>query len=142
MAASFTITLDNNPNPEDWRLVDNGLRSFNLEHAPDDLCQRLAVFLRNRDGAIVGGLLGETYWGWLHIDVLWLSDSVRRLRFGSKLLAEAEAEALRRGCRHAHLETMSFQAQGFYEQHGYSVFAILDDLPAGHQRIYMKKDLA
>jgi hypothetical protein len=37
---------------------------------------------------------------------------------------------------------MSFQAQPFYEKLGFSVFGTLDDLPVGHQRIFLKKNLS
>jgi GNAT superfamily N-acetyltransferase len=56
-------------------------------------------------------------------------------------MAEAEAEALRRGCHAASLDTYSFQARGFYERLGYSVFGIIDDCPPGHSRIYLIKRL-
>ncbi len=141
MGPSFTFALESNPSPEEVQAVQEGLRTFNRQKASDDNHQPLTIFLRGPDGAIAGGLLGGTYWGWLHVDILWLSEEARGQGLGSRLLAAAEAEALRRGCRHAHLDTMSFQARGFYEKHGYSVFGVLEQLPQGHQRIYMKKDL-
>ena len=58
------------------------------------------------------------------------------------MLAAAEAEALRRGCRGARLFTYSFQARGFYEKHGYTVFGVLDDFPPGHSQIWLRKTLA
>jgi hypothetical protein len=53
----------------------------------------------------------------------------------------AEAEAVRRGCHGAQLDTYSFQAQGFYEKLGYAVFGIVEDYPSGHSRIYLSKRL-
>jgi hypothetical protein len=35
-----------------------------------------------------------------------------------------------------------FQAAGFYERHGYSVFGVLDDMPLGHKRFFLKRALA
>jgi len=55
------------------------------------------------------------------------------------MLAQAEREALARGCRGAWLDTYSFQAREFYERQGYSVFGILDDYPPGQKRIFMQK---
>jgi hypothetical protein len=40
-----------------------------------------------------------------------------------------------------HLDTMSFQALPFYQKQGYTVFGILEDLPEGHRRYYLRKDL-
>ena len=53
-----------------------------------------------------------------------------------------EAEAIRRGCKGAYLDTFSYQARPFYEKLGYEVFGTLDDYPTGHQRFYMRKRLS
>jgi ribosomal protein S18 acetylase RimI-like enzyme len=60
---------------------------------------------------------------------------------GRQLLTGAEAEAVRRGCLGAWLDTYSFQARGFYERVGYSVFGSIDNYPPGHSRIFLKKVL-
>lgn len=39
------------------------------------------------------------------------------------------------------VETLSFQAIGFYLKSGYQVFAQLDDKPPGHTWYYLKKEL-
>jgi GNAT superfamily N-acetyltransferase len=136
------IRLEQNPSPEDVGVIRKGLEATNRLYAPDDNYQPLAVLLRTADQRLVGGLLGETYWGWLHVGVLWLDESVRDQGYGSQLLATAEQEAIRRGCRHVHLDTMSFQAVSFYQQHGYVEFGVLEDLPAGHSRHFFTKTLA
>src|SRR5512146_2292691 len=139
-APVLSLSLESSPSPDDVDFVRQGLRSYNLRFAPDDNHQFLYIFLRAADGSIMGGLLGDTYWGWLYISILWIHEDFRRQGYGDRLLAMAEAEAIRRGCHAAHLDTMSFQAQPFYERHGYSVFGVLDDLPRGHQRIFLKKN--
>ena len=57
------------------------------------------------------------------------------------MLAAAEAEGTRRGCTAAVLYTISFQAPGFYERHGYRVFGTIDCAPPGTSRIFMSKNL-
>jgi hypothetical protein len=57
------------------------------------------------------------------------------------LLQAAKHEALKRGCQQMGLTSSSFQAPGFYQQHGFEVFAILDDHPRGHQHYYLRKRL-
>jgi GNAT superfamily N-acetyltransferase len=138
---NYTIELETDPNVDDVHAIYDGLTAFNHQHAPRDHYQPLVLALRDGTGKVIGGLVGETYWEWLHVDALWLDESVRGLTFGTKLLQMAEQEAVRRGCRHVHLDTMSFQAQPFYEKLGYTVFGVLDDLPEGSQRIFLKKDL-
>ena len=51
------------------------------------------------------------------------------------------AEAIRRGCWGAYLNTFSYQARPFYEKLGYQVFGTLDVYPAGHQEFFMRKRL-
>jgi GNAT superfamily N-acetyltransferase len=138
----LSLTLEISPSPDDVQAVRDGLRAFNRLHAPDDDHRELVLLLRSPDGSIAGGLLGETYWGWLHVGILWIDEKHRRQGHGTRLLAAAESEAVRRGCRHAHLDTMDFQSQPFYEKHGYRVWGELPDLPAGHRRIFLWKRLA
>jgi len=77
----------------------------------------------------------------MHIDYLCVQESARGQGLGSRLLQAAEAEALRRQCRYCHLETHEFQAPAFYAKHGYAVFARLEGLPPGHEKIFLKKEL-
>ena len=137
----LSVTLEAEPTRDDVRLVQQGLEAYNLLYAPADNYQPLAVFLRTGDKSIVGGLLGATYWQWLHVGFLWIQATYRGKGYGERLLATAEQEAVRRGCTAVHLDTLSFQALPFYEKLGYSVFGQLANHPAGHSRYYLKKDL-
>jgi GNAT superfamily N-acetyltransferase len=60
---------------------------------------------------------------------------------GSRLMADAEQEALRRGCDSAHLMTGSFNALPFYQKRGYTIFGELSDMPPGHTQYFMCKKL-
>ena len=140
-SSTLVISLEDNPPSQDVMYVQNCLQEFNLLHAPADNYQPLQIFLRTEEKTILGGLLGETYWGWLHISYLWIDESLRKQGFGKQIMQIAEQEAVRRGCHSVHLDTMSFQALPFYEGLGYSVFGTLNDLPAGHKRIFLMKTL-
>ncbi len=141
MLDNYFITITDNPDPNDVQIIENGLTAFNLQHAPPEKYQRLVVVLRAVDNRIVGGILGNTWWGWLRIDVLWIDEAVRDQDWGTRVMAAAEAEAIRRGCHHSFLDTMSFQALPFYLKLGYTVFGQLDDLPLGHARYFLQKTL-
>jgi GNAT superfamily N-acetyltransferase len=138
---AFSISFEDSPKPEDVSRVVEGLTGYNRLHAPDDQYQALVLFLRDSTDGLVGGLLGETYWGWLHVRVLWLEEGVRRRGYGTQLLEKAEEEAVRRGCSYAYLDTLSFQAREFYEGKGYTAFGRLDDHPVGHSRHFLTKQL-
>jgi ribosomal protein S18 acetylase RimI-like enzyme len=104
--------------------------------------RELTFVARADDGSVIGAALGETGRGWLHVSVVWVTESSRNLGLGTKLVGAMEAEAVKRGCRGAYLDTFSYQARPFYEKLGYEVFGTLDDYPAGHQRFYMRKRLS
>ncbi|MBA4384093.1 MAG: GNAT family N-acetyltransferase [Anaerolinea sp.] len=140
--SSILITNEPDAPESDAAFVRQGLCSFNNQFINDDGYQPLNLFLRREDGSIAGGLLGDMYWGWLSINILWIDESLRSQGYGERLLKMAEEEALNRGCLAVHLDTMSFQAKPFYLKYGYTVFGVLDDLPVGHQRIFMWKPLA
>jgi RimJ/RimL family protein N-acetyltransferase len=138
---AISPTIEATPDPADVQMVWDGLTAYNESQVGDDGHQRLTLFLRSPEGTIVGGLLGDTYWGWVHVSALWIADAFRHQGYGRSLLAAAEQEAVRRGCHHAHLDTMSFQALSFYEQQGYTVFGQLDAMPSGHSRYFLRKAL-
>lgn len=139
--AVYTLKITDEADKEDVLAIYRGLDSYNVQHAQAMNYHPLVIFMRDEAGKIAGGLNGETYWGWLHVDGLWVDEAVRGQDYGSQLLEMAEQEALRRGCKGSHLDTMSFQAQPFYEKHGYTAWGVLEDLPLGHRRIFMQKVL-
>jgi GNAT superfamily N-acetyltransferase len=142
MDKTYTMTVEETPDPGDARFVFERLLEFNRSRTGvDDGHRRLAILLRNESNEIVGGLLGGTFWGWLHVDTLWIAENLRHQGYGHTLLAAAEQEAIARGCHHALLDTMSFQARPFYEKQGYTVFGELHDIPIGHSRYFMQKQL-
>ena len=136
-----SVTVTDKPDLGDVQFIEEGLTTYNLLHAPPDNYQRLVVLLRAEDGALWGGILGNTWWGWLRIDVLWIDEAARGQDWGTRLMEAAEVEAIRRGCHHVFLDTMSFQALPFYLKLGYTVFGQLDDLPVGHVRYFLQKQL-
>ncbi len=141
MKTACTITLEENPDPAEVAAIRDGLAAFNRTAASDGTFTRLTLVVRAPDGKVAGGLIGGTYWGWLYVEDLWLSEEYRGQDLGSQLLACAEQAARERGCYAVHLDTMDFQAPGFYEKQGYTVWGVLENIPRGHRRIFYKKDL-
>jgi GNAT superfamily N-acetyltransferase len=101
----------------------------------------LAVLARDPGtGDVVGGLTGRTSLGLLFVDLFHLPPELRGAGLGSRILAEAEREAVRRGCTAGVLYTINFQAPGFYRKHGWQVFG---EVPGtnGVSRIFLSKTL-
>jgi GNAT superfamily N-acetyltransferase len=141
MNNEYHFELTDSAEPNDIQVIREGLDAYDAtQGAPVDW-KLLYIFLRDGQGNIVGGLTGGTYWGWLYIGRLWLVENVRGLGYGSRLLIEAEQEALKRGCHHAYLDTQDFQALRFYQEHGYTIYGELEDMPLGHKRYSLQKKL-
>lgn len=136
------LAIEEHPSPADRTFLEDRLYDFNVAAARIADGRLLGIFLRDDDGAIAAGLYGWTWGGCLEIDLLWVREDRRGRGYGSRLVAAAEAEAIRRGCRRALLDTHSFQAPGFYQKLGYEIYAALDDYPNGHKKYYLRKSLA
>jgi GNAT superfamily N-acetyltransferase len=141
MADEYQIVYVDEPEKSAWGIIGRGVANYNKQQAGDNKFQRLCFVLHAPDQTIVGGVLGETYWDWLYIDLLWVKDELRGRGYGHRLLVAAEQEARQRGAKNAYLDTFSFQAPDFYERHGYQVFGELQDFPPGYQRYFLKKEL-
>ena len=135
------IDVDAAPTQEDIAVVRAGLRAHNQRHLPGQEWRNIALYLRDAEDRILGGVLAEIGWDWLHISILWVDERTRGQGYGSRLLAAIEAEARRAGCRGVFLDTFSFQARPFYERNGYEVFGALADFPAGYERYFLRKSL-
>jgi GNAT superfamily N-acetyltransferase len=137
------ITMTDAPTPEMRKAIVEPLIEFNHSRiGKPETYRALAILLSDpRSHEIVGGLYGSTAFSHLWVDLLLVPESMRGIGIGRKLVTQAEAEAMRRGCRAAVLDTFSFQARGFYERLGYLVFGTLNDCPPGHSRFYLTKRL-
>ena len=136
-----SLQVEDNPDPEEIRRLAQGLVAHNLGRVEPPGYQEFAVFLRDGDGRLAGGVKGYTQWGWLFMSHLWVDEALRGRGWGRALIETAAREAVRRGCRAAHLDTFGFQAPGFYARLGYATFGTLDDFPPGHKRFFLWKRL-
>jgi GNAT superfamily N-acetyltransferase len=138
----LTLAVDTSPVAADLAGLQDGLGRHALPITGVPGFVPLAIFLRDARGTVVGGVAARINWNWLDISLLWVDDRLRTTGWGGRLMEALEAEAVARGCTDAHVDTFSYQARPFYERLGYRAFAVLDDYPPGHQRIYLRKRLA
>ena len=133
--------MNDHPSKNEINYIREALKHFNDAQVGSDNHTPINIVEYDKEGNVIGGIMGGTYWGWMHIDVLWVHEDFRKKGIGSKLLVEAENEAIRRGCHHVHLDTMSWQAPEFYLNHGYKVIGILPDIPDGNKKYMLQKSL-
>src|SRR3990170_1733334 len=79
-----SLDLDPAPRPVDLRVIHEGLRAFTDGHAGPVNARPFAIFVRDHDGNVVGGLEGELRWTWLFIGYLWLPERLRVRGWGAR----------------------------------------------------------
>lgn len=137
------LSVTDNPDAEAQRIIDDGLADFNAGCAGYRDWRPLAVLSCDpKNGKVLGGMLGRTSLGLLFIDLVFLPEELRGRSVGSRMLSMAEEEGWCRGCRTGVLYTISFQAPGFYERHGWREFGRIPCDPPGTSRVFMTKDIS
>ena len=134
------IELVSEPDDALRRAIQAPLSAFNEALAGPSGHLTLALAVRDGSGAVCGGLWGHTAYGWLYTQLLVVPAAARGQGLGRALMLEAEAEARRRGCAQAWVDTI-FGGRGFYERLGYTLFGELSDHPPGFTRSFLKKNL-
>ena len=135
------IELTDSPDDRDEAFVIAQTRAYNAAFTVEDV-RSLCVFIKDGEQRVIAGLTAKTYWEYLEIQFLWVHEHHREAGLGSELMVAAEAEAARRGCKHAFLDTLSFQAFEFYKKLGYSEFGRLSGFSGRHERHFLRKVLA
>lgn len=138
---SFEVEVTQEIQVEKRNLIARRLQEFNAPHLGDHPFGALDVYIRDDEGKIVGGLIGEFAFCCLNIQVLWIEEHLRGQGIGSSILKAAEDAAMRNGCKFASLDTMSFQAPLFYQKHGYVRVGAVEGYPGGARKIFMRKSL-
>ena len=141
--SSIVITAEPDAAEQVRAALRAGLEEFNAQFAPASEFLPLTLTARNSDNQLIGGLTGQMRpgWGWLYLDMLWVAAAYRRQGIGQRLMRAAENHAQQHGCAYATVRTVSFQAPGFYEKLGYTVFGVQDNHPPGHRWLFFSKQL-
>lgn len=141
MSPASTVRVTVDPDLDGGRAlaIREMLRDYNARFIgrPDWL--PLVITALDCEDDMVGGLVGQYGLGWLHVDMLAVSPERRRTGIGAQLLEQAEHWARQRGALGVYLDTIEFQALGFYERLGYRKFGEQADNPPGYVRYYLEK---
>ena len=134
------------PNDAQRRFISDHIVGYNFAATGISGWHPVGFFLARPEahrfaGEPLGGLTGHVWGSWLHVQFLWIADALRGQRHGTRLMDAAEQFAIERGATAATLETHSFSAPDFYRKRGYVEFGRLDDYPAGHAKLFMRKSL-
>jgi GNAT superfamily N-acetyltransferase len=138
-ASTVRITVDPDLDGERALAIREMLRDYNARFIgrPDWL--PLVITALDGDEGLAGGLVGEYGLGWLHVTMLAVAPERRRTGIGAQLLEHAEQWARQRGALGVYLDTIEFQALGFYTRLGYRRFGEQADNPPGFVRYHLEK---
>jgi GNAT superfamily N-acetyltransferase len=137
-----SIAFKPDPVAADMDAIFKPLVVFNTEATGRTWPRQEAVFhLLDDTGANVGGLAGWSTFDWFFVVGLLVPEALRGQGLGRELIGRAETYAREQGLIGVWLDTFDFQARGFYEKLGYTVFGTLDDHPIGGRRFFLKKRL-
>ena len=137
------LTAPQPPQDDEIEALRIGLSGFNVSQAGPQLYElrreRIASFIKVEEGKVHGGIIADIKWDWLHVDWLWIDESLRRDGRGNRLLGAMGQYAQSQGITNYHLETTSFQASPSTQKQGYEVFGQLPDMPPGHISYFLRK---
>ena len=115
------IIYTGNPNPEDINFLGKSIADYEVEQKGQKPIEYFGFFIRDRANNIQGGCNGAILYGCLHVDQLYVAESLRKQGYGKKLMRAAEKLAKERDCTFATVNTMDWEALEFYKKLGYFV---------------------
>jgi GNAT superfamily N-acetyltransferase len=135
------LIFDTDPSHDDIRTLDDRLYGFNMQATGHTDGELYAIFLRDENGAVIGGADGWTWGATCYVKHLFVPEAMRGQGLGTKLMDRIEQEALARRCALIVLETHDFQAPDFYRRRGYVATGSVEDYPRGHRNFTFVKKL-
>ncbi|MEM7355486.1 MAG: hypothetical protein AAF657_32030, partial [Acidobacteriota bacterium] len=68
---ALQLTLDESPAPTDLDRLRQGLQEHSASFVDRPGFRPLALFARDADGALIGGVYASINWNWVDITLLW-----------------------------------------------------------------------
>jgi GNAT superfamily N-acetyltransferase len=89
----------------------------------------------------MAGISGIVWGGCRELQAMWVDEPLRGRGLARALVAGAEVEAGRRGCRLVQFRAYDLLAPGLYERLGYDVVGSIEGCPGGGIARWYRKDL-
>jgi ribosomal protein S18 acetylase RimI-like enzyme len=124
MTLTIQSTLD--PSHEDIEFLYNGISKEAAKKRGMRPNVFFGFFLKDDMGQTVGGLNGFCYYGCLYMDQLYIDEDYRGQGWGTKLVQAAEEFGITQGSKMFTVNTMDWEARGFYEKLGYTIMYTIE----------------
>lgn len=143
------IVVKNDNDIEIQKEIHKNLRAYNREKCkwiydnessiPSKDEKEYSNFVVYDDGNLIGGAIGFIEYEWYYLDKLWVSEKYRSKGIGTMLINNIEEFAQKKLLVGIRMGTWNFQAKGFYEKMGYTVFGEIKDCPPNTIHYDLKK---
>jgi ribosomal protein S18 acetylase RimI-like enzyme len=87
----------------------------------DEKFDSVAFIANDKGGAFAGAVVVELFWGALHLKYVYVEEEYRERGIATNLMKKALKYGRINQCPFAFVETMSFQALGFYQKMGFEL---------------------
>jgi len=138
--SSIEYFIENTPDASDDKVIRDGIVNFNTQILKEK-ASRFSVFAKD-DTQIIGGALVWEHSDALYIDVLWCDENYRKQGVGTKIITMIDDVAKNKGLPKIFVDTYEFQAQVYYEKHGFSCIGTIPKYLKDYNRIFMRKDIS
>lgn len=137
----YQFEYQKEPLQKDEEVLFNGINDDAVIKKNMSKIQSFGIFIKDSHGIVFGGITGNTLFGNLYIDMLWINEKLRDQGLGKKLMLEAEKIGYERQCTFATVHTMDWQALTFYQKQGYEIEFIQEGYENNSKMYYLRKNL-
>ena len=136
----MNVEIASDPTKQQIAELKRGLRDYNSEFVSNESTPVRAVVTDDSD-QVIAGIDSIAHWGKVHVGILWVDADHRGKGLGVRLMRWAEEQGRAIGCHAVVVDTLSFQAPGFYRKLGYTQFGATRNYEGGHGKFYFEKEI-
>ncbi len=118
---TYTIQFEENPTNAEIQILQDGIADYAKQMKRQEPLKFFGYFVRDNENHIKGGCNGCIYYGCLYIDNLWVAEELRGKTYGTQLMQFAEQFGKNNHALFSTVNTMDWEALGFYKKLGYAV---------------------
>ena len=81
---------DREPNKKDAKIIKAGMLAYHKSKGHPRKTEYFSIFVKDDNCRVLGAIVVSFLWNGMHIDTLWVDESIRSQGWGRKLIEAAE----------------------------------------------------
>jgi ribosomal protein S18 acetylase RimI-like enzyme len=138
---SFEIQSENSPSIQDYEFLYSELAKSSPFPAESSNVSQFSFFIRDNQNQILGAIIGAIQLSCANIHILWVSPTIRNQKAGSQLVQHLEEHAKQLNCSLITVQTMNWEAPGFYEKLNYHLDFLRDGYSNNSKLCFYRKKI-